>query len=71
MAEEVLGVPILWRWALGSVDPVKISETPEEVTALMMEKGYGVRPEWGKALYLTDEQLEQLRRDLCNGGASH
>jgi len=47
------------------VDPVKISQTREEVEAFMRERGYGVRPEWGKALELTDAQFEQLRRDIC------
>ncbi len=62
---------ILWRWAAGPKDPVVISRSREEVEDIMTTRGYGVRPEWGKALELTDAQFEQLKAELLNGDAGH
>ena len=60
---------VIWRWASGDVDPVVVSLTREEVERTCNERGYCVRPEWGKALELTERQWAQLCRDILSGKA--
>lgn len=62
-------MPVIWRWASGPNDPVVISKDWQEVMTIMQDKGYGIRPEIGKAIELTDAQFEQLKRDIGNGGS--
>ena len=64
-------IPVIWRWASGPTDPIVISQTREEVEKFMRERGYGVRPEYGKVLELTDDQFEQLRQEILKGGNGH
>ncbi len=58
---------IIWRWSTGVIDPVLVSQTREEVERILTERGYCVRPEWGKAIELTDKQWSQLKADIVAG----
>jgi hypothetical protein len=62
-----VALPVIWRWASGEADPVVVSQTREEVARLVRERGYGMVPEYGKALELTPKQWEQLRDDIASG----